>query len=130
MLSAKDILKSADTPEVKRVELPELSDHVYVRVISGAERDKWEVQAERLLKSPEINVRASLCLLTMCNEKGERLFKDDQLVDLGKVSAIVLERVFQASREINRLRDDDIEELEKNFEAAARGDSGSSLQAI
>lgn len=131
MLTAKDILKCNDTADLRRVDVPEWGGEVYVKVMSGAERDKWELSTTELLKNPSAaNIRASLCLITICDDKGKRLFDDAQLIELGKKSSIVLERIFNISREINRLRDEDIEELEKNLAAGRPGDSGSSLQAI
>jgi len=127
MLSAKDILDAGDTKERQRVEVPEWGGHVYVKIMTGAERDRWELSATEQLKTPTTaNIRATLCLFTICDNKGERLFGDDQLGELGQKSAIALERVFQAARKINRINDNDVEELEKNLEPAVRAVSGSS----
>lgn len=115
MLTATDILECADLGSPEKVEIPEWNDHVYVRIMSGAERDQWEILTTTLIKNPEIiNVRAALCAMTICDKSGQRLFTNDQIEKLGEKSAIPLDRVFAVAKRINKLSEEDIEELEKN----------------
>ena len=127
ILTAADILGADDVKKRKKVSVPEWGGEVYVKVMTGAERDQWELQATELLKNPKsANIRAFLCALTISDDKGNRLFTDEQIVDLGKKSSVALERVFQVSRKINMVNDSDLDELEKNLEPAVRAVSGSS----
>lgn len=115
MLSAEQILKAADLGNVERVDVPEWGGHVFVRVMNGAERDRWELAAaDGIEKRSTANVRASLCAATICDENGKRLFTDNQAANLSAKSAIALDRVFTAAKRLNKRNDKDIEELEKN----------------
>lgn len=126
MLSAEQILKANDLAELKKVDVPEWGDFVYVRKMSGIERDRWELLVSKSVDSPmKANVRASLCAMTICDDKGNRLFTDNQINALGAKSAVALNRVFEKSQKLNRLTDDDLEELEKNSLAAVPAASGS-----
>jgi hypothetical protein len=115
MLTAEKILKTEDISQPQKVHIPEWGGDVYVRVMTGVERDRWELSAQSSIDKPATaNVRASLCAVTICDEKGKRLFTDNQAAALGAKSAVALNRVYEVSKRINRLTDEDIEELEKN----------------
>ncbi len=63
--------------------------------------------------------------MVICDESGTRLFKDKQIGELGEKSSIALDRIFAVAKRINKLADSDLDELEKNSDAASRGASGS-----
>ena len=115
MLSADEILKAPDIDGIEKLNVPEWGGEICVKIMTGAERDRWEMQTTALLKNPaNINIRASLCAMTICDEKGKRLFTDAQVDELGKKSSIALDRVFTVAQRLNRLTNSDLEELEKN----------------
>lgn len=114
-LTADSILKTADLSNVLRVDVPEWGGHVFVKVMSGAERDTWEVSATNALSNPKnVNIRATLCAITVCDESGKRLFSDTDAAKLGEKSALALDRVFEVARRVNKLTDTDLKELEGN----------------
>ena len=114
-LSAEAILKADDTGERVRVDVPEWGGFVFVGMMTGAERDRWEISTSNALEKPgTANVRASLCAATMCDETGKRIFTPNQANDLGRKSAAALDRVYTAARKLNKVSEGDIEELEKN----------------
>lgn len=114
MLTADDILAAADSAH-EVVNVPEWGGDVCVKVMSGVDRDRWEIAATKLMDNPQnANIRASLCALTMCDESGKRLFTDQQVTALGEKSSTALDRVFNAARRVNKLTDEDIADLEKN----------------
>lgn len=116
MLTADQILGSPDIAGIEKVAVPEWGGDVYVKVMTGAERDRWELTQSQILKDPvNLNIRASLCAVTLCDEKGNRLFSDFQIDELGNKSAIVLDRIFDVARKLNKLTNDDLDELEKNY---------------
>ena len=126
MLTADQILKADDLGDLKKVEAPEWGDFVYVRKMNGMERDRWELMSAKAVDKPsQANIRASLCAMTICDDKGKRLFTDNQIANLGSKSSIALNRIFEVSRNHNKLSDDDIEELEKNSLAVVPAASGS-----
>lgn len=113
MVSRDDILKS-NSLDIDSVDVPEFGGEVFIRIMTGAERDKWEISATASVRSENVNVRAILCAMTICDKNGERLFTDHEAEALGKKSAIALDKIFQASRRLNKLTDQDLQELEKN----------------
>ena len=112
-LTAKDIL-GADDLKSERVEVPEWDGYLFVRVMTGDERDKWELYIQsREIESMD-GVRALFVSYTAVDESGKRLFTDDQVKELGNKSASALDRVFQAARILNKLSDADVEATVKN----------------
>ena len=71
------------------------------------------------------NFTAKLVALAACNEKGERLFNDAQVIQLGKKSCLALDRVADVARELNGMRAEDLRGMQENFDGAQSGDSGS-----
>ncbi|MCP5017110.1 MAG: hypothetical protein GY938_17840 [Ketobacter sp.] len=115
MLTAEQILKADDRAELVKVDVPEWGGSVNVCVMSGSCRDRWELATAGAVDRPgTANIRASLCAYTTCDEKGKRLFSDGQIAALGEKSSAALDRVFSVARKLNKISDDDIEELEKN----------------
>ncbi len=115
MLSADQILKADDTGEIEKVDVPEWGGFVYVGILSGAERDRWELKtAEALEKNSTANVRATLCAAAIRDDKNKRIFTDNQAANLGQKSAVALDRIFAVAKRLNKISDKDIEEIEKN----------------
>lgn len=126
-LTAEQILKSDDAPSPERVDVPEWGGHIYIRVMSGVERDRWEMAASNGMKNPgTLNLRASLVAYTACDESGKRVFTDNQAANLGIKSAVALDRAFDVAQRVNCLNDEEIKELEGNSNAAPSGNSGTS----
>lgn len=115
MLTAEKILAAQDTDAPIKVDIPEWGGGAFLRVMSGAERDQWELIAEAgIRKKTTANVRASLLIATLCDENGKRLFGHGQADALGKKSSIVIDRLFDIAQKLNKLKESDIDELEKN----------------
>ncbi len=126
MLTAEQILKADDMGDTRTVSVPEWGGELCVRKMNGMERDRWELLTSKAVDKPGLaNIRASLCAMTICDEKGKRLFSDGQMAALGAKSAVALDRIFDVARDLNKLKDEDIEELEKNSLAAVPVASGS-----
>jgi hypothetical protein len=104
ILSAQDLAKEL-------VEVPEWGGSVYVRAMTGAERDAFElsIQGQKLE-----NIRARLCAMCMVDESGTRLFGDKEAKELGQKSAAALDRVFAIAQRLNGIGTKDVEALEKN----------------
>lgn len=115
-LSREQILQ-ADGHRRECVPVPEWGGDVYVRTMTGRERDRWESDAlpeERDGKPNLDNIRARLLVLTLCDETGKRLFAAEDAAALGEQPADVLDRLYDAARKLNRLTTDSEKELEKN----------------
>ena len=127
LLDRKALLQQ-DTLRIEKVELPGKGS-VHVREMSGKEKDIWEqslmkqvktgdpknpVQYETSLK----DFRAKLAVVTVCDEKGTVLFKptDVELLN-GRMSASNLDRIVTVAQKLNRITDEDKDDILKNSEA-------------
>lgn len=134
VLSREQILAANDLTK-ELVHVPEWRDsetgveHVYVRALTGAERDAFEAsmvdQRGRSRTMNLRNVRARLCALTICDEEGNRLFSDADVEALGRKSAAALTRVFAVAQRLSGLTQDDVEELAGNSDEIRSDDSSS-----
>lgn len=133
----RDQILAAQDLEKELVAVPEWGGHVYVRALTGTERDAFEEslvdmktvrkgrKQETVRQTRLANIRARLCALTMCDEDGKRLFTDGDVEELGKKSASALNRVFEVAQRLSGLTDEDVEELAGNSESDHSGGSTS-----
>jgi hypothetical protein len=95
--------------------------------MTGTERDAFEQSiVEGKDKTNLTNIRARLCAVTIVDDNGNRLFNDEDVVELGKKSAAALDRVTTVAQKLNGFRNKDIEDLGKNL---SKGQSGDSISA-
>lgn len=115
MSIAEKILKADDRPKLVKVKVPEWGVVIYVKVMDGAQRDQWELAVSKDVDNPgTANIRAKLAIATVCDENGKLIFTTSQAANLGKKSSIALDRIYTAAKDLNKLSDQDIEDLEKN----------------
>jgi len=107
-LSAAQILAANDI-KTRSVEVPEWGGTVYVRTITGVERDRFE---EMLNKGRE-QFRVKFVVTACCDEAGKPLFTADQVAALGEKSGVALNRVFDAAWEVNYFSQEKVDELGK-----------------
>jgi len=125
MLTADDILNSNDF-DIKKINIPEWGGDVYIKTMSGSARDTWELYAQsEIEKTSNVNMRAKMCVLTLCDEKGKLLFDDKQVSNLGQKSAKALDRVYSKAVELNKITAEEIEVIEKNLIADQSENFGS-----
>lgn len=120
MSLADDILGFNDA-KIEKVSVPEwgeAGEKVYVRLMTGAQRDKWEAQSYfRKQQSEELlfeNIKARLVALCACDDKGVAIFSFTQAEALGEKSSTALNRVWEAAMKLNKLSKADVDELVKN----------------
>lgn len=127
-LKRSDILSAPDIT-VELVSVPEWGGDVYVKGMTGAERDKFESSLiDTRAKSRSLNmanVRAKLVSLCACDEDGKRLFTDADVQALSEKSASALQRIFEVAQKLSGIGDADVEELAKGLEDNPFGDSSS-----
>ena len=88
---SRDAIKKAQDWKLEKVEVPEWGGDVYLRTLSGTERDLFEDgYADQKMK----NFRARFLALSLCDDNGERLYGDDEAAELGTKSSVVLNRLF------------------------------------
>lgn len=115
---SRDAIFASDDLPVERVDVPEWGGYVYIRTLTAAERDQWEQEMVDMktgkLRDKLKTFRANLCVRTVCDAIGNRLFSDNDISALSGKSAKVLDRLFEKAQQINRLSDADVEELVGN----------------
>jgi len=127
-LTRETILAVQDLP-VKTVAVPEWGGDVFVRSMTGAERDQYE-QALMMSRTPDgkvniANVRGRLVAFCSVDENGKRLFEDADIDALGAKSAIALDRVFAAASALNGIGEKDVQALGEPSAAAGAASTSS-----
>ena len=110
-LLTRDLILAAEDLPREKVEVPEWGGEVWVRAMTAAERDRLE---EAVLDGKAASVRALVAAMCMVDERGERLFGDQDVEALARKNAQALDRVFQVARRLSRMRESDVEDAEKN----------------
>ena len=127
-LKRDDILNVKDIA-IELVDVPEWGGQVYVKGMTGLERDAFEGSiVETRGKGTRVNmahVRAKLAAQTLCDENGERLFTDADVKELGKKSASALQRVFEVAQRLSGIGEDAVKELTGELEENPTEDSPS-----
>lgn len=128
-LSKSDILGFNDVV-TEEVVVPEWGGRkVRVMGLTGRGRDDYEAaildQRGKKTRVNMRNARARLVALTVVDERGERIFSDDDIPMLGQKNAAALDRIFDVARRLSGLSDEDVEELEGNSAGTPSGDSPS-----
>lgn len=111
------ILSAPDTTQPVPVEVPEWGGVVYIREITAAERDAWEMRFIGGGPGRTQNIRAGLLVYALCDREGKRLFADEDIGRLGRKSAKVLDRLFDIARRVNGLMVEDLEAARADFPA-------------
>jgi hypothetical protein len=131
LLTREEILAKT-TLRSELVSVPEWGGTVRVRELTGAERDEYEASLVKMQdggKKTHLtmdNARARLASLSIVDESGARVFTDDDIVRLGKLSASALDRVFDVAGRLSKITAEDFKELAGNSNGAPNVDSGMS----
>ena len=116
-MGIRDSILSAQDTEL-RGPFKEWGIDVWIRNMSGAERDAFEGSiVSTRKKKREIdtnNFRAKFLVRTIADEKGQRVFADEDADALGQKDSKTITRLFDIAQEVNGLSPEDVEELEKN----------------
>lgn len=112
ILTRDKILSSPDLPR-EEVQTPEWGGSVFVRTMSGSERDAFVHHCIEQ-KDDIRGLKARLLCLTLCDETGSRLFGDDDQEALDAKSSKVLDDLFQVAQRLSGLGEDEVEEIAGN----------------
>lgn len=125
-LLTKEQILTANDLKTKDVSVPEWGGTVRVRALMGNEKDVFEdtviEQNGKNRRINLINMRAKLAAASMINEKGEKLFSESEAKDLGRKSALALDRIFKVASDLSGLGEDDVKKLAEGLKVA-RGES-------
>jgi len=108
MLTAKQILALDDLPR-REVEIPEWGGSVYVRALTGAERD----QLERSLSQSSTISRAAIVVMCCVDGDGNPLFSQSDVAALTNKNGQALERIVSAALAFNALTDEALADVGK-----------------
>ena len=108
-LNAEALLASKDLT-VELVKTPEWGGDVYVRSMQGRELGVFSklLKGTREVQEFPIEAVATVCALSLCDEKGTRLFPDHEKgqKQLSEKNASVLQRVFEVAMRLSSLTGD------------------------
>ncbi len=145
-LSASDILSKHDFT-IEAVPCPEWGGTVFVRNMTGEERDRWEYEqvdydepvqildpsdpeGKRVIGNPKrlnkewlLQFRARMVSLCACDEQGNRIFTDEDVPAIQKKNTKPLIRLVNKINELSQITDSDMESLVKNLDDAPDSDS-------
>lgn len=128
-MGLREQIDTVDDTRKEPVVVPEWGDlTVYIRVMSGDERERLrEMFHESNTKEIADQTKMQLAMIasTLCDETGALLYSMDDLGELGKKNSLVLDQLSEASRRINGLGSEDVEEAKKNSSLDRSEDSGS-----
>jgi hypothetical protein len=131
-LTAEDIRKAKKGKAGLARELvpvPAWGGEVWVRALTGAERDGFEAANSRVVGSgkarriePRLdNYRARLVVLGACHESGANLFDEDDVGWLSQESAEALDALVDAIHRLSGMKEESVEQAEKNSAATPGG---------
>jgi hypothetical protein len=125
----KNAILTADDVVKELVNVPEWGGDVYVKGMTGAERDGFEASIIQMRgRDANVNfknIRAKLASLTICDESGKRLFTDDDVISLSKKSAVALQRIFPIAQRLSGIGEADVKELAEGLKENPTVDSAS-----
>lgn len=116
-LLSKDQILAADDLPFQDVEVPEWGGTVRVRTMTGSERDTFEASiydaggGSTTLDRKDF--RAKLLSKVIVDDKGQRLFTDKEIAQLGAKSVRALDRVFGVAQDLNGMSAAVRNEIEK-----------------
>jgi hypothetical protein len=128
-LSREELL--AIKPHAVAVEI-EGHGKVYLKGLDAKERDDYEQSliergpdGRSRSKEHQENIRAGLVLRCVCDENGERLLADDDLLALGQVDGAIIDKLWDEARKLSGMAIEEIDVRAEGFGSAQDGNSSS-----
>jgi len=104
----KEQILAVEDLTVKKVEVPEWGGSVFVRMMTGDQRDVFE---KKQTDHPGVDVRSRLFVMTVSDESGHLLYTEDDMPAIKGKAGAAIDRVFAAAAKHNRITPEDIAEL-------------------
>lgn len=134
----RDQIRLVDDRKIESVEVPEWGGSVFVRGLSGTDRDAFEMamieskKGQKGQRTQEVNLRnlrAKLVARTAVDsenvETAKPLFELADIEWLGRKSAQALQRVYAVAQRLSGLSNEDVEELTEDLGNDQSDGSGS-----
>ena len=111
-------------------------EYVFVREMTAHERDQFERSLMRQVRDMHgkttgyeqslEDFRAKLAVVTMCDENGDMILEPKDAATLSKsMSAVKLVKIVEAAQKLNRIGEEEREEIIKNSEVGQADNSSS-----
>lgn len=128
-LTKEDIFGMDDIP-MEEVIVPEWRNRsVFVCGMTAAGKNAYEASLVEIKGNTRKvrldNATAKLIVRTVVNRQRQPLFTEADIEKLGTKSAAALERLAKVAQRLSSMREEDVEALVKNSDAAQSGDSPS-----
>lgn len=129
MSLTRDAILKADDIISEEVQVPEWGGTVFVRGLTGRQRDEFEssvfeMRGKKMV--PNIaNLRAKLTVRCCVDEDGKRLFTDADADKIGEKSAAAIDRIYAVAAKLSGLSEEDVEEMVADFVDPKASSSGS-----
>lgn len=136
MLGANDLLKGDTLKKEPVIVDDDTGDFVYVRQMTARERDNLEASLTKEIRNKNGEVvrrdqdtsdfRAKIIVRTVCDEQGNNFFSDEHIKFISaNWTAEKAERIARVAMRLNKITQEDREELEKNSEGGQAANSSS-----
>jgi len=115
--SLEELIGINDRP-VEEFEVPEWGRKVYLRGMTGTDRDAFEAHVSNGGREGSMNLigmRAKMVAACLVNAEGERIASPRDEAVLGNTSAKALDRLFTKCMELNGMSQEDEEKLKESF---------------
>lgn len=126
MSKLADEILALDDIQKERVYIKEWKRDIYVREMTGQERQEFLSLARD--EKQHARAEAFLIALVACDETGEKIFSMDQVDALQKKNAKALDALGKVILALNKIGDDAVEAEKKDSEPTQSTDSTSSLR--
>lgn len=125
----RDAILGADDLPIEQVEVPEWNGSVYMRTLTGEQRDEFEQAAMERKARKHLDIRgmkAKLVAMCICDKDGKVLFggRDDG-TKLLKKSGAAIERLSKVAQRLSGLDDKEMEEIASDLTGGPKENSGS-----
>ena len=128
MLSREEILAKRDLPPVP-VRVPEWGPGVYVRTLSGEQREEYESALDKRRDAKGMlsfgTYRAMQVVYGVCNAEGVLVFTEADIPQIIKQPVKTLMKISTKFSSVNGLTEADVEALEKNSDTDGTASGGS-----
>ena len=111
---SRDAILAVQDLNMKKIAVPQWGGDVYIKQLSGAEQDRYEQDSFMSKDRNIINLRARLICLAVCDKEGNKLFKPGDMDSVSKKSSGVLNILFEEILALNKITEDDLEDIAKN----------------
>lgn len=118
MLLGKEAILKAQDLTFEEVEVKEWGGKVRIRTLTGTERDEYEMQLfstkGKNVEWNRKNFRSKLLVLTIVDEKNQRLFTEKDIDALGAKNSQPIDMLATIAMKINGIMAKDVDDLTKN----------------